>query len=234
TLPYRKHHKDASVHSKPTTTTCSNNNKIPSNAIKDNFIFDVLDPNDRQKYQQDYVNRPTTLYSVFNNTTNNDTKSKQLKKLHTTNIIINLHLSRQIPLPDSIFKALDTDENSENKCNSKSHVFKSPTTTTSIKRDSLVKWSVRHRPDNTISSNNNDIPSTEPKQLICKKNLDANQNMKQSTELKNSDSSMNLETPTTTTSKNGSSSAYSRPGRFFRSLTLRIARSFRCGRFKSG
>ncbi|KAK4473368.1 hypothetical protein MN116_004526 [Schistosoma mekongi] len=267
TLPYRKHHKDTSVHSKPTTVVCSNSNKIPSNAIQDNLIIDVLDPNDRQKYQQDYVNCPTTLYSIFNNNaTNNGTKSKRLKKvtnqsddqkpsesfafneshsstldassssctMNSTRVTHHQHNnqssspSRQIPLPDSIFKALDTDENSEKKSDSKSHVFKSPTTTASIKRDSLIKWSVRHRPNNTITSNSNnrnDISSTEPKQLICKRDLDANQSMKQSTELKKSDSSMNVETPTTMTSKNESSSASSRPGRFFRSLTLRIARS---------
>ncbi|CAI2722437.1 unnamed protein product [Schistosoma spindalis] len=148
-------------------------------------------------------------------------------------------------LPDSIFKALDTlkiNEKTMNddrkKSDSKSYGFKLPTTTTtvaaaatSLKRDSVIKWSVRHRPNNIIMT----TTTGESKPVITnKKNLDPNQNIDCSTELKNSsDSSMTIEIPSTTISKNGSSS-HSRPGRFFRSLTLRIARSFRCGRFKSG
>ncbi|VDP83264.1 unnamed protein product, partial [Schistosoma mattheei] len=192
TLPYRKKHKDTSIHSKPKTTTLpittnnnnntiNSSNKVPSNDT--NSIIDILHTNDRQKHQQ----------------------SDALDTLNTDEKTIN---------------------DDRKKSDSKSHGFKLPTTTASLKRDSIIKWSVRHRPNNTMMTTTNNIPSiAESKQVTTsKKNVDPNQNINCSTELKNySDSSMTLETPSTTVSKNGSSS-HSRPGRFFRSLTLRIAR----------
>ncbi|CAH8428897.1 unnamed protein product [Schistosoma intercalatum] len=296
TLPYRKKHKDTSIHSKPKTTTLpitttnnnntiNNSSKVPSNDT--NSIIDILHTNDRQKHQQSDVNRPSIPYSLFN--INKTKKSKRLSTNQSDDHQKNNNLNTKIPesftftdshsstmdptsssgtmnsakitqqqqqnnkqssspsgriaLPDSIFKALDTlntDEktinNDRKRSDSKSHGFKLPTTTASLKRDSIIKWSVRHRPNNTMMTTTNNIPSiAESKQMTTsKKNVDPNQNINCSTELKNySDSSMTLETPSTTVSKNGSSS-HSRPGRFFRSLTLRIARSFRCGRFKSG
>ncbi|CAH8428567.1 unnamed protein product [Schistosoma turkestanicum] len=169
---------------------------------------------------------------------------------------------RPIALPDSIFKALDTLNTNKNtshdhddttvdkkKSNSKSYSFKMPTTTAtttvSSKKDSLVKWSVRHRPNNNVAAvdattNNNNIPSSmvESKQLtiaVVDKNH-KNQNVNYSTDVHNhsssDDSSMTIENPSTAISKNESSSSgsQSRPGRFLRSLTLRLVRSHHTNR----
>ncbi|CAH8497932.1 unnamed protein product [Schistosoma rodhaini] len=177
----------------------------------------------------------STLDPTSSSGTMNSAQIKQQHNNNNNNTKQSSSPSRRIALPDSIFKALDTlntvektEDDDKKKSDSKSHGSKLPTTTTttaSLKRDSIIKWSVRHRPNNTMMTKTNNIPDESKQVTTDKKIVDLNQNINGSTELKNSsDSSMTIENPSTIVSKNESSSR-SRPGRFFRSLTLRIARS---------
>nr|CAH8822163.1 unnamed protein product [Trichobilharzia regenti] len=156
---------------------------------------------------------------------------------------------QQIGMPDSIFKALDTpttndnddisSNNNNDKSCPKSPVFKLPTNTpAATTRDSLMKWSVRHRPNNTTStatnattnSSNNTTNSSSLMSRECRqsspKSTVTSVNTNQG-EVKNSSdsSSVTLETSTSAVVAQKSASMKSRSGRFFRSLTTRIARS---------
>ncbi|XP_018645102.1 serine/threonine kinase [Schistosoma mansoni] len=241
TLPYQKKHKDTSIHSKPKTATLSNttnnNSKVSTNDA--NSIIDILHTNDRQKHQHNDVNRSSIPYSLFNSN-----KSKKLKKLSSSNQSddhqkinnMNTKISESFTFTDSHSSTLDPTSSSgtmnsaqiKQQHNNNTKQSSSPSRRIALP-DSIFKAldtlnTVRHRPNNTImtKTNNNNIPSTA--ESTDKKIVDLNQTINCSTELKNSsDSSMTIENPSTIVSKNESSSR-SRPGRFFRSLTLRIAR----------
>ncbi|CAH8432101.1 unnamed protein product [Heterobilharzia americana] len=245
TLPHRRRPKD-------NTKLLLANNKALVNTDP-NSIIDVLDPNDRHKIHHNDPNRsgvsktkissnqsasstftdsPSSTLGASSSGTMDSTKVSQQPQQHNNN---NKSPNHQIGIPDSIFKALDTPLNVNNDENDKvcpkSPVFKLPTSTATTTRDSLIKWSVRHRPNNTTSttanSNNSNITSTGGKHLspMITKKIDPHQALNRSSELKNSsDSSMTVETPSPIVQKSGVS-MQSRPGRFFRSLTTRIARS---------
>ncbi|CAH8824316.1 unnamed protein product [Trichobilharzia szidati] len=257
----------------------NNDNNNNNNNANSHDIIDVLDPNDQQRFHRNDPNRSTDNWSknksknisdqstssTFSDSPSSTLGASSSGTMDSSKVMQQQNINKstkhhQIGMPDSICKALDTptttnDDNNDKSC-PKSPVFKLPTNTAATTtRDSLIKWSVRHRPNNTTSTGTNATISTtnssnntsssltsrecrqsSPKGTVVTSNLNANQGVSLPSEVKNSSdsSSVTLEMTTTAVRAQKSASMKARSGRFFRSLTTRIARSFRCGRFKSG